>query len=568
MSGPSGHAQPARRAPRIRGEALLVAGLVALAGWAPASEPAPSSTFDLLIRNGLVVDGSGSPGFEADVGLRAGWIVRVGDLSEATARRTIDAAGLVVAPGFIDIHNHSDFTLLKEPRCESMVRQGVTTMILGEGGSAGPVPPGEQEWTTLGGYFRHVEEKGVATNIGSYVGQTQVWTFVKGHALQPASDEDLAAMKREVARAMEEGALGLSTSLLMPPSSLVTTAQLVELAAVASRHGGLYSTHIRDEGYGVFASIEEAIDVAKGASSRVDVIHLKIAEQELWGRMPEIIAMFEAARRAGHDVRANVYPYNAGQNDLRAIIPPWAHDGGNDAMLARLRDPAARARMKTDILEGIDGWYNHLLAVGEDWQRILLVGLERPENRPFVGKRMSDLIEARGGEPVEVLFELLLEEGGSVRAVYFHHHEDDMVFALKQPYVSVGSDGSAISRDGVFADTHPHARWYGTFPRILGRYVREKGALTLPEAVRKITSMNADKIGVHDRGLIREGLRADVTLFDPRTVIDRATFEDPHQYPEGIPYVIVNGVVILDDGAHTGALPGRVLRGPGFVPES
>ncbi len=548
--------------------ARLAAGALMLALAAPglpSDGPSPR-VFDLLIRGGLVVDGSGSEGFVADVGIHDGSIVRVGDLSEATAERTIEAAGLVVAPGFVDIHNHSDFTLLKEPRCESMVRQGVTTMILGEGGSAGPVHPGEQEWTTLGGYFRHVEDRGVALNIGSYVGQTQVWTLVKGDALQPATAEELAAMKREVARAMEEGALGLSTSLLMPPSSLVTTAQLVELAAVASRYGGLYSTHIRDEGFGVFASIEEAIEVAKGASVRVDVIHLKIAEQQLWGRMPEIVSMFEDARRAGHDVRANVYPYNAGQNDLRAIIPPWAHDGGNDAMLARLRDPGARARMRTDILEGLDGWYNHFLAVGGDWGRILLVGLEQPENRPFVGKRMSDLLAARGGDPVEVLFDVLLEEGGSVRAVYFHHREDDMVHALKQPWVSVGSDGSAISPDGAYADMHPHARWYGTFPRLLGRYAREEGALTLPEAVRKITSMNAEKIGVHDRGLIREGLRADVTLFDPRTVIDRATFEDPHQYPDGIPYVIVNGVVVLDDGAHTGALPGEVLRGAGFAP--
>jgi N-acyl-D-aspartate/D-glutamate deacylase len=301
-----------------------------------------------------------------------------------------------------------------------------------------------------------------------------------------------------------------------------------------------------------------------GAGIRVDVIHLKIAEQELWGRMPEIISMFDEARRAGHDIRANVYPYNAGQNDLRAIIPPWAHDGGNDAMLERLRDPETRARMKKDILEGIDGWYNHLLAVGGDWDRILLVGLTQPSNQPFVGKRMSELIEARGGDAVDVLFDVLLEEGGSVRAVYFHHQEDDMVHALQQPYVSVGSDGSAISPDGAYAEMHPHPRWYGTFPRLLGRYVREQSALTLPEAIRKITSMNAEKIGMFDRGLLKEGLRADVTLFDPQTVIDRATFENPQQYPVGIPYVIVNGVLVLDAGDHTGELPGRVLRGPGY----
>jgi N-acyl-D-amino-acid deacylase len=540
----------------VSGAVLLSLGL--------ASPGVAQSTLDLLIRNGLVVDGSGSEGYPADLGIRDGRIVRVGNLSAATAGRTIDASGLVVAPGFIDIHNHSDFTLLKEPRCESMIRQGVTTMVLGEGDSAGPVKAGEYEWTTLGGYFGHVEDKGVATNIASYVGQTQVWTYVKGHALKPATASEIDAMKREIARAMEEGAMGLSTSLLMPPSSLVTTNQLIELAGVASRYGGVYSTHIRDEGYGVFRSIEEAINVGKGAGIRVDVIHLKIAEQELWGRMPEIISMFDEARREGHDIRANVYPYNAGQNNLRAIIPPWAHDGGNEAMLERLRDPATRARMKKDILEGIDGWYNHLLAVGGDWNRILLVGLTQPANQPFVGKRMSALIEVRGGDPVDVLFDVLLEEGGSVRAVYFHHQEGDMVHALKQPYVSVGSDGAAVSPDGEYADMHPHPRWYGTFPRLLGRYVRKQAALTLPQAIRKITSMNADKIGIFDRGLLKEGFRADVTLFDPQTVIDRATFEEPQQYPVGIPYVIVNGVLVLDDGEHTGELPGRVLRGPGY----
>jgi len=548
----------------MRKTVVGVALALAILGW--ASPVVAEETFDLLVRKGLVIDGSGAEGFEADVGLRDGRIVRVGDLSAATARRTIDATGLVVAPGFVDIHNHSDFTLLEEPRCESMIRQGVTTMVLGEGGSAGPVKPGEHEWTTLGGYFRHVEDHGVAANICSYVGQTQVWTYVKGHALEPATASEVEAMKGEVARAMEEGAMGLATSLLMPPSSLVTTAQLVELAGVASRYGGIYSSHIRDEGYGVFASIEEAIDVGKGADIRVDVIHLKIAEQELWGRMPEIISMFDDARRKGHDIRANVYPYNAGQNNLRAIIPPWAHDGGNEAMLERLGDPEMRARMKKDILEGIDGWYNHLLAVGGDWNRILLVGLTTSSNRPFVGKRMSELVEARGGDPVEVLFDVLLEEGGSVRAVYFHHQEDDMLYALKQPYTSVGSDGSAVSPDGAYADMHPHPRWYGTFPRVLGRYVREMKELTLPEAIRKMTSMNAAKIGILDRGLIREGFRGDVTVFDPDTVIDRATFENPHQYPDGIPYVIVNGVLVLDGGNHTGELPGTVLRGPGYEP--
>ena len=538
---------------------LLLALFLAVSGLA-------QQRFDILIRGGLVVDGSGSPGYRADVGILDGRIWRIGDLSLAQAERTVDAAGLVVAPGFVDMHNHSDQTLLDEPKCESMIRQGVTTMALGEGGSMGPTRQQGRRWSTLGGYFDYVESQGVAANITSYVGQTQIWTYVKGEALEPATDSDIQAMKREVARAMEDGAMGLSTSLLMPPSSLITTEQLVELAKVAASYGGIYSTHIRDEGAGVFRSIEEAIDVGKGADIRVDIIHMKIADQEFWGQMNEVIAMIDRARKQGHDIRAHVYPYTAGQNNLRSIVPPWAHDGGNAAMLERLRDPEMRARMKKDILAGLPGWYNHYLAVGSDWSRMLLVSLEDPKNRPFVGKRMSELIESRGGDPVEVLFDVLLEENGSVSTVFFHHEENDMLYALKQPYTSVGSDGAAISPQGPSGSKNPHPRWYGTFPRVLGRYVREQKALGLEEAVRKITSMNAEKINIRDRGYLREGLAADVTLFDPDTVIDKATFEQPHQYPVGIPYVIVNGELVLDDGRHTGALPGHVIRGPGWKP--
>ena len=530
--------------------ATAVAGHVCLA----------QSPFDVLIRNGLVVDGSGREGFVADIGLRGDRIARVGDLSDSAGGRVIDATGLVVAPGFIDIHNHSDFTLLEEPRCESMIRQGVTTMVLGEGGSAGPVKAGEREWTTLGGYFDHVEERGVAANICSYVGLTQVWRYVKGDALEPADDAQVGAMAELVAEAMREGAMGISNSLLMPPSSLVTTEQLVTLARVAAEHGGIYSTHIRDEGRGVFDAVAEAVRVGSEARIRVDIIHLKIADQALWGRMDEVIGLIDSARRAGLDIRANVYPYTAGQNNLRAIIPPWAHDGGNNSMLERLRSPAARARIKRDIVDANQDWYNHYLAVGGDWSRMLLVQLRNPANARFVGRRMQDLIDARGGDPLDILFDVLVEEGGSVRTVYFHHQEEDMLRALRTPYVSVGSDGAAISPSGPSGGTHPHPRWYGTFPRVLGRYVREQGALALPDAVRKMTSMNAEKLGILDRGLLREGLQADVVVFDADTVADQATFASPHQYPAGILHVFVNGGEVLADGTHTGRLPGRVIR--------
>ena len=527
----------------------------------------PQTSYDIVIENGSLIDGSGSPAREADVGILEGKIAAIGDLASAGAERRIDASGLVVAPGFIDMHNHSDLTVVDEPNAESMVRQGVTTMILGEGGSQGPLPPGEQEWQTLGEYFDFMESKGLTPNIASYVGQTQIWTFIKGDELKPATDEEIELMQAEVEKAMLQGALGLSTSLLMPPSSLVTTDQLAELAKPAAAHGGLYSTHIRDEGQGVFDSVAEAIAVGRGANTRVDIIHLKIADAELWGRMPEVIAEIDKARAEGLDIRANVYPYTAGQNNLRAIIPPWAHDGGNEAMVARLRDPAQRARLRRDILNGLPGWYNHYLAVGGDWGRMLLVDLKQEGNKQWVGKRMSDVLASRVGDPIGVFLDFLAEEEGSVPTVYFHHTEEDMQYAMKQPYTSIGSDGSAISPDGPRGTMNPHPRWYGTFPRVLGRYVRELGTLELPEAIKKMTIMNAEKANIPDRGLIKEGYWADVTLFDPLTVIDKATFEAPHQYPEGIPYVIVNGVVALDNGEHTNSRTGKVLRGPGYRQE-
>ncbi|MGH8637111.1 MAG: N-acyl-D-amino-acid deacylase family protein, partial [Burkholderiales bacterium] len=496
-------------------------------------------------------------------------------LSSAPATRRIDAAGLTVAPGFIDMHNHSDYTILVEPKAESMIRQGVTTMVLGESRSAGPVKPGVNDdrrapsdgagvdWTTLGGYFEKLERQKMATNIASYVGEEQVWTYVKGYGQTAATAAELDAMKELVAEAMQQGAMGLSTSLLQPPSSIATTANLIELAKIAQQHGGIYSSHIRDEGEGVFRAIDEAIQVGKGARIPVDVIHMKIAHRKLWGRVNEIIAMIEKARAEGFNIQANVYPYTAGQNNLSSIVPPWAHDGGREKMVERLRDPALRKRLRHEVLNGLPNWYNHYLATGDGWAGMILVSMRNERNKPFQGKRMSELIKARGGEPAEVLFDLLIEENGSVLAVFFHHSEQDMQLVMKQPWTSIGSDGSAVNPDGPTGRSHPHPRYYGTFPRVLGRYVRELKVLTLPEAVKKMTSMNADKIGLKDRGRLREGMWADVTIFDPSRVIDRATFENPHQFPVGIQYVIVNGAVTIDNDRHTGAMAGRVLYGPG-----
>jgi N-acyl-D-aspartate/D-glutamate deacylase len=408
---------------------------------------------------------------------------------------------------------------------------------------------------------------------------------VKGYGQSPATATELAEMKKLIAQAMEEGAMGLSTALLEPPSSLATTENLIELARVAKQYGGIYSSHIRDEGEGVFRAIDEAIQIGKGAGIPVDIIHMKIAHKNLWGRANEIIAMVQKARDAGYNIQANVYPYTAGQNNLSSIIPPWAHDGGRDKMIERLRDPAARRRMHEEILNGLPNWYNHYLATGDGWAGMLLVSLQSPRNKPFQGKRMSELIQSRGvrlrpqaassgsplssqdldeqGRAVDVLFDVLIEENGSVPTVFFHHSEQDMQLVLKQPWTSIGSDGSAVSPDGPTGRSHPHPRYYGTFPRVLGRYVRELHVITLPDAIRKMTSLNADKIGIKDRGRLKEGMWADITVFDQNQVIDRATFENPHQFPIGIEYVIVNGTLTVDRGRHTGALAGRVLYGPG-----
>jgi N-acyl-D-amino-acid deacylase len=550
--------------------ALLL--LLAAHAWARSAAQAP---YDLLITGGSVLDGNGTPAVNADVGVRDGRIEAIGNLRDATARQRIDASGLTVAPGFIDMHNHSDYTILLEPKAESMVRQGVTTMVLGESRSAGPVKPGVNDdqrsgadgatvdWTTLGGYFAKLERQHMATNIASYVGEEQVWTYIKGYRQSAATPAELDAMKKLVAQAMEEGAMGLSTALLVPPSSLATTDNLIALAKVSKQYGGIYSTHIRDEGERVFQSIDEAIKVGIGAGIPVDILHIKIAHKKLWGRMNEVIALVQKARDAGYTIQANVYPYTAGQNNLSSIVPPWAVDGGREKMLERLRDPAARRRMHDEVLNGLPNWYNHYLATDGGWAGMLLVSLRNERNKPFQGKRMSELIKARGGDPVAVFFDVLLEENGSVPTVFFHHSEQDMQLVLKQPWTSIGSDGTAVSIDGPTGKTHPHPRYYGTFPRVLGRYVRELKVIALAEAVKKMTSMNADKIGIKDRGRLAEGKAADITIFDPNTVIDRATYEQPHQYPVGIRYVIVNGQLTVDDGKHTGALAGRVVYGPG-----
>src|SRR5690242_15418199 len=526
--------------------------------------------YDILIRGGKLVDGTGNPWRMADVGIRAGKIADVGDLQGRTAARVIDAKGLVVAPGFIDIHNHSDRTVLVDGNAESMVRQGVTSMIFGEGESAGPVggkqpvPRHKPEWTDFRGYFATLLKKGVATNIGSYVGSSQIWTYVHGERAGPPTAEELDQMRALVRQAMEQGALGVASSLSGPPGSWIDTDTLVAMCEAAAPYGGSYSTHMRTEGQGVFQSVAEAIEIGRRAHVPVDIIHLKIAEHKMWGQMPELTATIAQARAQGLDVQANVYPYRAGQNNLSSIVPPWAHEGGVQAMIARLKDASLRKRLEDEINHGIPGsnWYNHYTATG-GWEGMLLVSLSNPKYKQFEGKRMSEVIKTLGKPGIDALFELLENNNGSVPTVYFHHDENDMRYALKQPWVSIGSDGTAVTETGPLAAGNPHPRYFGTFPRVLGRYVRDEKVITMEEAIRKMTSANAAKVRQYDRGLLRPGMAADVTVFDADKIIDNATYEKPHQYASGVEYVIVNGKVVLDKGRHTGARPGGILYGPG-----
>jgi len=550
---------------------LLV--VLSLGGFSP---PVTSSSeadvpYDLVIRNGKIVDGTGNPWYYADVGVRGDRIAALGRLPAGRGRREIDARGLIVAPGFIDMHSHSDYLILEDGNAQSKIRQGVTTEVLGEGSSPGPfqgklsprnfkVRDKMESWTTLGGYFDLVERAGVSTNVASFVGLGQIWQCVMGNSFARPTPVQLEQMKSLVAEAMKQGAAGLSSMLAMPPGSLATTDDIVELCKVVARYGGTYATHIRNEGTGVFDAIREAIEIGRRSGVTVEIIHIKIADRVYWGRMNEVIKLVDDARKEGVNIGANIYPYTRGQNDLASIVPPWAHEGGTAKMLTRLKNPADRDKMKKDIRAGIPGWYNHFTAVGGDWSRMLVAA-----NNNYHGLTMDRILAQRNkdkqsADALDSLFDLLIEEGGSIPTVYDHHMEKDMQLALKQPWCSIGSDGLAHATSGPLRRGHPHPRSFGTFPRVLGVYVRQLGLLRLEDAVRKMTSQNASKLGLTHRGLIRPGFYADLAVFDPERVIDKATYTEPFQYSEGIEYVIVNGRMVLERGKHTGAHPGRALR--------
>ena len=548
---------------------------LAVALWAGnAAEP-----FDIVISNGHIIDGTGSPWYSGDIAIRSGKISAIGNLAKSPRRQTLDAHGMVVAPGFIDMLGQSELTMLVDPRLPSKIYQGVTTEITGEGGSAAPLNDAiiqadragyehyhiSPDWRSFRQYFARLEKQGMGINLASYVGATQVRRMVLGDADKQPTPAQLDQMKKLVADAMRDGAVGVSTSLEYAPAPYAKTDELIALAAEASNFGGIYATHMRSEGDGIFDAVNEALRIGKEAHIPVEIWHIKVAGRRNFSKMPQLVAAIDAARAQGVDVTADTYAYTAWFNSLSAFIPPWAHDGGDAKLIERLKDPATRARIRKDMLTPSAAWDN-------EWDEIpgpeaILIGVvHNPKLLPLEGKRLSEVAKIWNKDPIDALFNLLMEDDAYTGVAVFGMSEPDVVLALQQPWVSIDNDSSGTSPEGILGQEHPHPRAYATFPRILRKYVREEHKLTLQDAIRKFSALPAQRMRLTDRGVLKKGMWADVVVFDPATIHDVATYENPNQLSQGMQYVLVNGVAVIDQGKMTGALPGKVLRGPGYTP--
>ena len=554
-----------------------LAGLAFVPQASLARRSGDSASFDLVIRNGHIIDGTGSPWYSGDIGVRDGRIAAIGNLAGASAKRTIDAHGLVVAPGFIDMLGQSETTILVDPRLPSKIFQGITTEITGEGGSIAPQSDATlaedhdeyqhlgitPDWKTFREYFARLKKQGMGINLASYVGATQVRRVVIGDADRAPTPAELEQMKSLVRQAMEEGARGVSTSLEYAPAPYASTDELIALAAESAKYGGIYATHMRNEGDGIMAALAETARIAREAKTPVEIWHLKVAGVSNWGHMPQVVKFIDDARASGLDIEADTYAYTAWNNSFSAFIPPWAHDGGDTKLIERLKDPATRARIRKDMTTPTKAWDN-------EWQEIpgpeaiLISSVLNPALRPLQGKRLSEIAKMWHEDPIDALCDFLIKDNAATDVSVFGMNESDVELALKQPWVSVDNDSSGTSPEGLLGEDHPHPRAYGTFPRVLAKFVREEHLLTLPDAIRKFTSLPAQRMRITDRGVLKEGMWADVVIFDPATIHDVATYDNPNQLSVGMDDVLVNGTPVIDGGKMTGALPGRALFGPGY----
>jgi dihydroorotase/N-acyl-D-amino-acid deacylase len=544
-----------------------------------ALSPPAEAPFDLLLTGGRVVDGSGAPWFAADVGVRDGRIAEVGVLTGRPAKRTIDTRGLVIAPGFIDLLGQSEYNVLVDKRAASKITQGITTEVTGEGDSIAPtdakmIAEGKDayakygvtpDWTTLAGYFQTLERRGTAINLGTFVGSGSIRAMVVGRENRPATAEELARMEALVDQAMREGALGISSSLQYIPNIYSSTEELIALSKVAAKYGGAYFTHQRSESDSIDASMDEVIRISKEAGIRAQVWHLKTAYKSNFGRMPEILKKIEDARARGIDVAANQYPWNRASNGLDACLPPWVREGGRDALLKRLADPKTRARVKEDMVKQTKEWENQWLGSGGA-EGVWVAEVLNPKLKKYEGQTIAAIAKADNKDPRDAVIDIVLADRANAYCIIAIMDEKDVRTALQSPLVSFCTDSQAKATDGPFGAETSHPRGWGSATRILGYYVRDEKVLRLEEAVRKMTSFAAEAAGLENRGLVKEGFWADLAVFDPATVNARATFEKPNQYSEGMPYVAVNGVLVVDQGKITAAAPGKALRGPGYRP--
>jgi len=558
---------------RAAAAVLLVTLISSPALWAQQSR-----VYDVVIKNGRIIDGSGNPWVSGDVAIIGDRIAKIGRFDSSSAKRVMDANGLVVCPGFIDMLGQSEIALLIDNRSLSKLSQGITSEITGEGQSVAPQdaltlsqlqPYLDQyhlkvDWTTLDGYFGRLEKIGTPLNIGTYVGAAQVREAVLGDVDREPTAEELAKMKALVAEAMEQGAFGISTALIYPPGHYAKTEELIELAKVAGQYGGIYATHMRSEGQSEAAAVEEALRIGREGKLPVEIFHLKVIGEPRWGSMPRIVGMIQAARDAGQDVSADMYPYVAGGTALASSLPPWVADGGTAKLLERLKDATIRTRIKQEMATEHRDWENLYLGSGGA-SGVLVSGIVNPDLKKYDGQTLAQIASSQGKDPIDALMDLVLADHAQTGALYFIANEDDLRYGLKQPWTSIGLDASELSLDGPLFEPHSHPRAFGSMPRFVGHYVRDEHLLPLEQAIRKITSLPAQRERLQGRGLLKEGFYADITIFDPAAILDRATYQNPVQVSDGVKYVFVNGVLEYDAGKLTGAQAGRVLRGPGWT---